>query len=393
MVDFSFSNSAAGAFNGFCAASNTYLLRAVEFSAGSPYTCPLQWVDLTPTNTPQSSLPLLIIGRANETPLTVIPFVCSNFPNGTWSGGLTITQAANNVYLRALDAKGYGGLSGVFDVMATARLDIDGAIGSPDPSAGTHYYPTGTNITCSIAGSPVGSVGTQYVCTGWAGSGDAGSGGGTSVTFTLNNNSAVSWNWTTNYWLNIAIAGDGGVNGASAWEPAGSARSLTATASNYWYFTNWSGNIPSGHESSNPIALPMTQARWVQCRFLEHMAANSTPQWWLSSYGWTNNFDSAATNDCDGDGLQTWQEWIANSDPTNRDSVLTCVPGAATDRTAWVISWQSRPDCAYRILFSTNLIDGFSALATNLVYPQNAYTDTINKGATPIYYRIDVRRQ
>lgn len=57
----------------------------------------------------------------------------------------------------------------------------------------------------------------------------------------------------------------------------------------------------------------------IHVAFSENLAYGEVPEWWLAQYGWTNDFDSAALNDQDGDGLATWQEyWLINRlSPTN----------------------------------------------------------------------------
>jgi len=48
-------------------------------------------------------------------------------------------------------------------------------------------------------------------------------------------------------------------------------------------------------------------------------ATNQTPKWWLlaAHADWTNEFDTRALGDFDLDGLATWAEYIAGTDPTN----------------------------------------------------------------------------
>lgn len=58
----------------------------------------------------------------------------------------------------------------------------------------------------------------------------------------------------------------------------------------------------------------------VTVAFAEDLAALGTPHWWLAQYGWTQDFDSAETQDQDGDTLWTWQEYAPNSCPTNVNS-------------------------------------------------------------------------
>lgn len=51
-------------------------------------------------------------------------------------------------------------------------------------------------------------------------------------------------------------------------------------------------------------------------------AANNVPVWWLNKFGFTTNLDAITTLDTDGDGQITADEWVANTDPTDRDSGL-----------------------------------------------------------------------
>jgi hypothetical protein len=61
--------------------------------------------------------------------------------------------------------------------------------------------------------------------------------------------------------------------------------------------------------------------------FGAHMAANrtvqGTPEWWLAERGLTNgSMDAQAAGDTDVDGLETWAEYVAGTDPTNAASTF-----------------------------------------------------------------------
>ena len=77
-------------------------------------------------------------------------------------------------------------------------LTVYSAYGSPTPS--TDWFDSGTYITASVASTVPGLTGTQYVCTGWSGTGSVpSSGSGSSVAFTITAPSSITWNWKTQY--------------------------------------------------------------------------------------------------------------------------------------------------------------------------------------------------
>jgi hypothetical protein len=64
-------------------------------------------------------------------------------------------------------------------------------------------------------------------------------------------------------------------------------------------------------------------------------AAKGTPISWLDAHGLTGNHDAQELGDPDGDGIPTWQEYIAGTDPTNGQSdlkaLIQCAGGSAVD--------------------------------------------------------------
>jgi hypothetical protein len=111
-----------------------------------------------------------------------------------------------------------------------------------------------------------------------------------------------------------------------------------------------------------------------------------TPYSWLAGFGLTNyNVDALA--DQDGDGLKTWQEYIANTDPTNSASCLKAMQSIRN-----VVSWVAQTNRIYSVYWSTNLVQGFTALNTNIVPPQNSWTN-LTPDAKVNHYQVRVRMQ
>ena len=137
-----------------------------------------------------------------------------------------------------------------------------------------------------------------------------------------------------------------------------------------------------------------------------------------------------AYSDSDGDGASDVEEYLADTDPTNRRSVFAVsriVPvgtyyidgiytnyagiftnewlGVYTNETdeiwtdrllkveGFVVEWSGATNKRYRLGRVTNLVGGYSdILGSNLpgVSPMNSYTDTVNDGSGPYFYRIQI---
>jgi hypothetical protein len=121
------------------------------------------------------------------------------------------------------------------------------------------------------------------------------------------------------------------------------------------------------------------------------MATNSVPAWWLAQYGWTNNFDLAALGDADADGMATWQEYHAATDPTNRASFLG-ITYMARDGSGMNIEWQSVPNRHYDILRATNLLspNAFAPIQQYIPGIIGTFTDPDAPQNGPCFYRIQV---
>jgi hypothetical protein len=138
------------------------------------------------------------------------------------------------------------------------HLTVSSAHDSPNPAAGTYDEPPGWSVTASVT-SPETMGGTRYVCTGWTGSGSVpSSGSGTTVTFTITQDSMLTWTWKTQYYLTVKTDPPGAATiGGQGWYDANAAVTLTAPfVSGTYRFLSWDVDATS-QGTTNPINVQM----------------------------------------------------------------------------------------------------------------------------------------
>jgi hypothetical protein len=141
--------------------------------------------------------------------------------------------------------------------------------------------------------------------------------------------------------------------------------------------------------ASQFVFVDVTNNRSLGADFVETLATNGTPHWWLASYGHTNDWDAWALGDDDQDKMLNWAEFVAGTDPTNRSSVLVVsnLLGSASGRV--VLSWPSVAGRTYSVERATSLAGGFMPVTGQLPAepPGNSYTDIVSE-ASCLFYRI-----
>ncbi len=123
--------------------------------------------------------------------------------------------------------------------------------------------------------------------------------------------------------------------------------------------------------SSNEVTLQGTPYSWLQ---VHYPAGMDVPE-------------RMDVLDTDGDGHTAWQEWIAGTQPTNRESVLNVnMPSVG------VLQWDAVAGRLYSVGYDTNLTDGFDAswFTTNIAV--GVWTDTLHQAEIRKYYRLRVER-
>ena len=248
-------------------------------------------------------------------------------------------------------------------VASTVAITIRSDHGTADPAPGTHTFLKGAALVNTV-NSPDTQGTTQYVCTGWSMVGNEPvSGAGLSCVMTATNDATLVWLWRTNCWLATSAGAHGSVSVGSGWQALGVTTQLTATADLYYHFTNWTGDAVG---PANPLDLLMDGPKAVTANFAADMTANHpTPHGWLAQYGITNDFEQAVLADTDGDGHYAWQEYVADSVPTNRESVLRSLISLSngTPRITWT------PDIGTARVYT---VDGRTNLTAGAWGPTNS---------------------
>ena len=136
--------------------------------------------------------------------------------------------------------------------------------------------------------------------------------------------------------------------------------------------------------------------RVVQASSAEYVtnAPVPVPVNWLGSYGITGDLAAANTNDLDGDGVPTWEEYVMDTNPTNAQSRLALLPDGASTSEGNLIVWSGSPNRAYGIYWGTDLRLGITnPLVENLRpagYGSVGYTDTVHLAEHALFYSIQV---
>jgi hypothetical protein len=126
-------------------------------------------------------------------------------------------------------------------------------------------------------------------------------------------------------------------------------------------------------------------------------APHGTLLTWLRSYGFTSDFAAAEEGDPDGDGMKTWEEYRAGTDPTNAASVFRfqeIAPVANGIRLTWSGATNSGVTTLFLMYRATNLPspawDLLSGTITRAGNGFNVWTDSAPISGMQIFYRLAV---
>jgi hypothetical protein len=157
-----------------------YLNQSTNFGSVSPVS---GWYDAGSNVTLSATPPTAEAGER---------FVWNDW-TGTGSGSYTGTDAQSSLTMN-------GPVTESASWTHQYMLTVTSPHGSPTPTTG--WFDAGASIRASVASPIEGLFVTQYVCSGWTGSGSVPASGTADTTdFTISQPSSIAWNWETQYLL------------------------------------------------------------------------------------------------------------------------------------------------------------------------------------------------
>lgn len=126
--------------------------------------------------------------------------------------------------------------------------------------------------------------------------------------------------------------------------------------------------------------------------------SNGTPHSWLKNHYpelvTEAEYEDADASDTDGDGFTAGEEYLAETiptDPASRFRVVSVGSNAAT--TNFVLQWNTVSSRVYTVSGTTNLMEPFVPWGSNIVHPQNTFTDSLHAASENAFYKIEVQIQ
>jgi hypothetical protein len=227
-------------------------------------------------------------------------------------------------------------------------LNVTSNQGSPSPSSG--WFDNGTNITDYVISPILGGAGTQYVCSGWSGTGSVPASGNTTIAnLTINAPSTILWNWTPQYYLNVNSvygnpSGQGWYNNGSTAYAGLDSGNITLGIGTQCTFSSW--NVGgTKYNQSNAIIMNAPQtaiASWKTQYYLNVTSAygNATGSGWYDA-GTSATATSGSLTSPLATGIQyafiSWGTDASGSGSTSNNIIMNS-PKTAT--ATWIIQYQ-----------------------------------------------------
>jgi hypothetical protein len=157
---------------------------------------------------------------------------------------------------------------------------------------------------------------------------------------------------------------------------------------------DWLGVEILRHASTGSQSYALDEFRIQGVQFTGDADMDYMADAWELTHGLDTNDFTDAGLDADSDGMSNYAEFRAGSDPelfsSRFEARVDTIEGATG--VSFELQWDSRSDRGYTVWRSTNLLSGFTRLATGELGdpPTNVFRDVTATNAATYFYRIEV---
>jgi hypothetical protein len=129
--------------------------------------------------------------------------------------------------------------------------------------------------------------------------------------------------YTAQFYIEFVTIGNGTLApDPTGWYPLGEIVTATAWADAYHHFVEWTGDT-EGDTTSDTMSVVADRDRTIIAHFQENRGPRGTPEQWLADHGLAfGNLDDDELADSDADRMLNWEEYVADTDPADDQSVL-----------------------------------------------------------------------
>lgn len=255
-------------------------------------------------------------------------------------------------------------------------LEVNSAFGVANPPAGLNSFAAGTVINASVPALVEDAPGRRRRATGWTGFGSVpATGTGNTVTFTLDAISSISWEWLTEYRLNVSAGQGGTVNNAGEqWLTAGSPVTVTATPNAGFMFSGWSGTSASLTPS---LDLTMAQPFTLTANFKPDSDNDGLADDWETLH--FGGLAQTAAADADNDSVSNAIEHQRGTNPNFAETEILANP--------FVSRWENvqRDPALPGVLIVRDFGAGFRGIWEN----SNDYREAFNANANTTFIPVE----
>ena len=142
-------------------------------------------------------------------------------------------------------------------------LDVSTAHGTPSPATGRTEWSWGNTVAASVAADE--SVdGVRWACTGWTGTGSAPTNGtAASATFTIEEDSTLTWNWEKQNQITVMAAGAGTCAFGTQWIADGTTAVATIVPTSALFRIRLFGDSDGVEVDGATISIPSDRPRMI----------------------------------------------------------------------------------------------------------------------------------